>query len=113
MVADDVVDGEADDAARGLGEQQDKAGGGAGARRRLVAGERPAQQVQAALLGDGRARGGRPDRGQGDPGQVAGFDGPGQEGADRRLVTWAAGDVPGVDAGPGKSRRVPQAGQFP
>jgi hypothetical protein len=70
---DDVVDGEPDDAAGGLGEQQRQAGGGPGADRGLAVGECPAQQAEAALLGDGRAAGRCLDWRQGEPGQVPGF----------------------------------------
>ncbi len=51
-VAKDVVDGEADDAAGGLGVEQYQAGGSAGAGGWVVVGQQAPQQGQAAGLGE-------------------------------------------------------------
>jgi hypothetical protein len=98
--AGDVVDGQADDAGGWLGEQQQQAGGHAGAQRAVLVGEQPAEQLQPAVLGERRGPADRQRR-QLKPGEVAGAHRPAQERPQAPPLVVVAGGVPGVQVGLG------------
>jgi hypothetical protein len=104
VIAGQVTDGQVQDAAERLGIQQHQAGGGAGPDRDCGVGGEAAQQIQAALLGDGLAGGGFLAGDVEVAGEVAVAGRPQEEGADGLALLGAVGGVVAVDVGLGEGR---------